>query len=153
MQPGVVEALNGIKKVMLEVLLPELQSAQARGQVLYAGVLLDHLAARWEIEYPLLAEERADLSSLLAEARERLGGSAAELERRIDALLGPAEPGAGQVPGPAQLVSDNAAMREVVAALVSRSSLPEPMAASLHAYLRRQHHRDERLVAVGALSW
>ncbi|MBI1816332.1 MAG: hypothetical protein HYR72_15245 [Deltaproteobacteria bacterium] len=150
MQPGATELLIGIKNIIFNILLPELQSEQARGQVMYSSVLIDHLIARWEIEGPLLLEERAELRALLTQALAVLGDDA-----RIDEALAAAS---DTVAGPRALAAANERMRTLVPAL-ARALPPEgaarvqELAATIRAYIRNQHRRDQQLVAVGGLEW
>ena len=149
MQPGATEILNGVKNIILNTLLPELQTEQARQQAMYTSVLLDHLSARWDIEVPLLREEHAELRTLLAQAAAVIGDP--QLREAVAASV--------EVPAwPQALAGENERLRRLVPAL-TRALPPRAdprvldLEAAIRAYLRNQHRRDEAIVQVGALGW
>jgi hypothetical protein len=155
MQPGPIELLNGIKMIIMTALLPEVQTETARAQVMYTTVLLDHLIARWDLEGPLLLEERAELRALLTRA---LGVLRDRRALEVDLRAALAVPDSVPVsPGALQQETDR--MRRLVPVL--SDALGEygdaeghrELAAALHAYIRNQHRRDVQLVQVGALAW
>lgn len=152
MQPGATELLNGIKHIIFNIFLPELQTEQARGQAMYSSVLIEHLIARWEIEVPLLLEERGELRTLLTQARALVGN---EFEARIDAALAVSESASG---GPKAMDAENERMRTLVPA-IARSLASDGAApvmkldAAIRAYIRNQHRRDQAMVQVGELAW
>jgi hypothetical protein len=143
MQPGVVEVLRGVRKVLGEVLLPELQTAQARAQATYALILIDHLTARWAIEHRLLADEEAELRPLV----ERYG---------VASGLTPPAGAARATTAAADPLALAHRVRQLRAALVDlagRPGFPAEAEAQLQAYLEHQNARDKELVAVGELGW
>ena len=153
MQPGATELLNGIKNILFNVLLPELQTEQARAQAMYSSVLIEHLVARWEIEVPLLLDERAELRGLLTEALAVVGD---EFGSRLREALAGSENTGG---GPKAIDAQNERMRTLVP--VIHRVLPvdgdDPrimdLDAAIRAYIRNQHRRDEAIVQVGGLAW
>jgi hypothetical protein len=152
MQPGATELLNGIKHIIFDIFVPELQTEQARAQAMYSSVLIEHLIARWEIEVPLLLEERAELRALLTQA---LGVVAEEFGPRIREALAAAE----SVGGPKSIDVENERMRTLVPA-IARALPPSNAAppvleldAVIRSYVRNQHRRDEAMVLVGGLAW
>ena len=153
MQPGATELLNGIKNIIFNIFVPELQTEQARAQAMYSSVLIEHLIARWEIEVPLLLEERAELRALLTQA---FGVVAEEFGARIWEVLGAAENTSG---GPKSIDAENERMRTLVPAIARtlppNSAAPPVMEldAAIRSYIRNQHRRDQAMVLVGGLAW
>jgi hypothetical protein len=152
MQPGATELLNGIKHIIFDIFVPELQTEQARAQAMYSSVLIEHLIARWEIEVPLLLEERTELRALLTQA---LGVVAEEFGPRIREALTASE----SVGGPKSIDRENECMRTLVPAIARAlppSSAAPPVLeldAAIRSYIRNQHRRDEAVVLVGGLAW
>jgi hypothetical protein len=149
MQPSAIDVLNGVKDIILTMLVPELQTEQARQQALYAGVLLEHVAARWEIEAPLLREEYAELRAVLTRAAGVVESPG------VRAVL--AEPDEAPASSRA-LASKNEHMRRLLPALAralptSSDIRVRELEAAIRAYIRNQHRRDEMIVQVGALTW
>ncbi|MBI4517236.1 MAG: hypothetical protein HY699_15630 [Deltaproteobacteria bacterium] len=154
MQPDATAVLNGVKQIIFNILLPELQTEQARQQAMYTGLLLDHVIARWEIEGGLLLEERAELRALLTQALAVLGDGG-ELGPRVRAAL---EGAAGSGASPRAMDTANERMRTLVPALAR--ALPQDggerileLDAAMRAYIRNQHRRDQQIVQVGGLAW
>ena len=153
MQPGATELLNGIKHIIFNIFVPELQTEQARAQAMYSTVLIEHLIARWEIEVPLLLEERAELRALLTQA---LGVAGNELAPRVREAVGGSE---GANAGPKALAAENERMRTLVPATTRTPPAPSDdlrvmeMHGALRAYIRNQHRRDQAIVQVGGLAW
>jgi hypothetical protein len=154
MQPDATAVLNGIKQIIFSILLPELQTDQARQQAMYSGLLLDHVIARWDIEAALLIEERTELRGLLTQALAVLGDGGEIGPRLRTALDAPTATSAG----PRALDAENERMRNLVPALAR--SLPErrderllELDAAIRAYDRNQHRRDQQIVQVGGLPW
>ena len=153
MQPGATELLNGVKHIIFNILVPELQTEQARAQAMYSSLLIEHLVARWEIEVPLLLEERSELRALLTQAR---GVAAREFDARIAEALAASE---GTTGGPKALDAENERMRTLVPAIAR--TLPTGSAdqhvmevdAAIRGYIRNQHRRDQAIVQVGELAW
>ena len=153
MQPGAAELLNGIKHIIFNIFLPELQTERARAQAMYSSVLIEHLIARWEIEVPLLLEERAELHALLTQALSVVGDV---FGPRIHEALAASESATG---GPQALAAENERMRTLVpvihGTLRADGDNSEVMAldAAIRAYIRNQHRRDQAMVQVGGLAW
>ena len=153
MQPGATELLNGIKHIIFNIFVPELQTEQARAQAMYSSVLIEHLIARWEIEVPQLLEERAELRSLRTPA---LGVVADEFGPRIREALVAAESVSG---GPKRIAAENEQLRTLVPAIARAlplSSAAQPVLeldAAIRSYVRNQHRRDEAMVLIGGLAW
>ena len=154
MQPGASEVLNGVKQILFTILLPELQTEQARQQAMYATLLLDHVVARWDIEGPLLLEERAELRALMTQALATLGEAGGLAPRLREAL----EAAQTVTAGPRTLDSENERMRSLVPALArevweTRDEQLLELDGAIRAYTRNQHRRDQQIVAVGGLAW
>jgi len=150
MQPDAIDILNGVKHIIVNMLLPELQTEQTRQQAMLTTVLLDHVVARWRTEVPLLQEEHAELRAVLTQAlavtpdprlRETLQASVTT-PTTADPLRGA-----------------NERMRCLLPALhravnATGSDAPQQaLAAAIQTYLRNQHRRDLKIVEVGALGW
>jgi hypothetical protein len=154
MRPGASEVLNGVKQIILNILQPELQTEQARLQAMYATLLLEHVAARWDIEGPLLLEERAELRALMTQALSLLGGAGGLAPRLHEAL----EPGQTTAAGPRALDAENERMRRLVPALArevwdAKDERLLELDAAVRAYTRNQHRRDQKIVEVGEVAW
>lgn len=154
MQPGAGEVLNGVKQIIFSILLPELQTEQARQQAMYASLLLDHVVARWDIEGPLLLEERAELRALLTQALAVLGDTGGLAPRMREAL----EAAPLATAGPRTLDAENERMRSLVPALAravwgTRDERLLELDGAVRAYTRNQHRRDQQIVQVGGLAW
>jgi hypothetical protein len=153
MQPGAPAVLTGVKQIIFNLLVPELQSEQARGQAMYSALLIDHVIARWEIEVPLLLEERAELRALLTQALTVIGGNGTLVPRIREAL----EATASVSGGPRAIDAGNERMRSLVPVIAR--SLPSggeaalELDAAVRAYIRNQHRRDCEIVAVGEVAW
>ena len=150
MRPDGPEVLNGIKQIIFNILLPELQTEQARAQAMYSTLLLDHVIARWEIEGGLLLEERAELRALLTQAL-RVFGNDERVRGALEASISPAT-------APRALDAENERMRSLVPALARE--LPKTgseevleLDGAIRAYIRNQHRRDQQIVQVGGLAW
>ena len=154
MQPGATEVLNGVKGILLNMLLPQLQTDQSRQQAMYASLLIEHVIARWEIEGPLLLEERAELRALTMQALAVLGDGSG-LAPRLRAAL----PTTDAAPaGPRAIEAENERMRSLVPALArevcgGREERLLELDGAVRAYTRNQHHRDQQIVQVGGLAW
>ncbi len=154
MQPGASEVLNGVKQIIFSILLPELQTEQARQQAMYASLLLDHVVARWDIEGPLLLEERAELRALLTQALAVLGDTGGLASRMREAL----EAAQLTTAGPRTLDAENERMRSLVPALARAAWATKDerlleLDGAVRAYTRNQHRRDQQIVQVGGLAW
>jgi hypothetical protein len=154
MQPGASEVLNGVKQIIFNVLLPELQTEQARQQAMYATLLLVHVAARWDIEGPLLLEERAELRALMTQALSVLGEAGGLAPRLREGL----EAAQATTAGPRALDAENERMRSLVPALArevwgTKDERLLELDAAVRAYARNQHRRDQKIVEVGGLAW
>jgi len=150
MRPDGPEVLNGIKQIIFNILLPELQTEQARAQAMYSTLLLDHVIARWEIEGGTLLEERAELRALLTQALT-VFGTDERVRAALDGSLSPAT-------SPRALDAENERMRSLVPALARE--LPHTgseevleLDGAIRAYIRNQHRRDQQIVQVGGLAW
>lgn len=153
MRPGATELLIGIRQIIFDIFVPELQTEQARAQAMYSSVLIEHLIARWEIEVPLLLEEHTELRALLTQA---CGVVAEELGPRIREALAASEGVGG---GPKSIDTENDRMRALVPAIADAlppSSAAAPVVeldAAIRSYIRNQHRRDQAMVLVGGLAW
>jgi hypothetical protein len=152
-RPAPIELLSGIKQIITNALLPELQTEQARQQALFTTVLLDHLAARWENEVPLLLEERSELVVLMRRALAAVGDTS-ELGQRLRQAL-PEQP--DRELGPGALDRENERMRMLLPELARSEAVRNPdssdLDTALRSYVRRQHRRDQEIVRIGGLSW
>jgi len=154
MQPGTSEVLNGVKQIIFNILLPELQTEQARQQAMYATLLLDHVAARCDMEGFLLLEERGELRALLTQALAVLGERGG-LAPRLHEALEAAQP---TTAGARTLDAENERMRSLVPALTrevwgAKDERLFELEAAIRAYTRNQHRRDQKIVEVGGLAW
>ena len=96
MKPSVAEQLRGIRRVLDQVVAPELGDAYAANQLREVGQALELLAARWHRVTPLMMQENDELQALLGDAAPALAPRAdearqqpglAELAAHIEAAL------------------------------------------------------------------
>ena len=102
MRPTSDELIVGMRNVLEDVLIPELQSDWARAMGTQMALMLQHLEGRAEREPDFLAGENARLEGVLAKANASLGE---------DAVAAPARPGDGGLEG---LRAHNEALRQAI---------------------------------------
>lgn len=78
MRPTTDELIVGMRNVLEDVLLPELQSDWAQTMGTQMALMLRHVEGRAEREPVYLREENGKLEAVLAKANEGLGGDAVE---------------------------------------------------------------------------
>ena len=76
MRPTLSEQIEGARKVLVELVAPELADPYAQEQVTYAAAALEHAAARWP---QVLPDMVADIRAL----EEVLGVEAAALDEAV----------------------------------------------------------------------
>ncbi|MCY4036983.1 MAG: hypothetical protein OXF64_05990 [bacterium] len=114
MRPTLTEQIEGARRVLVELLAPEVSDAHAREQAAYAAAALQHAAARWP---HVLADLVADIRAL----EEVLGLDPAELAEAV-----------GGVPDFASAEDYHRGLRSQLADEIKAG--PEPSAA-VRAYL------------------
>ena len=82
MRPTSDELIVGIRNVLEDVLMPELQSDWAQTMGAQMALMLQHLEGRAEREPAFLAGENGKLEGVLAKANEALGEAAVAVPRR-----------------------------------------------------------------------
>lgn len=102
MRPTSDELIVGMRNVLEDVLIPELQSDWARAMGTQMALMLQHLEGRAEREPDFLAGENARLEGVLATANASLGE---------DAVAAPSRPAEGGLEG---LRAHNAALRQAI---------------------------------------
>ena len=107
MRPTSDELIAGMRHVLEDVLIPELESDWANAMGAQMALMLRHLEGRAEREPRLLAEENARLATALARANDVLG------ER---AVAVPAEPAEASLEA---MRERNEALREAMSAALS----------------------------------
>ena len=107
MRPTTDELIAGMRNVLEDVLVPELESDWARTMGTQMALMLRHLEGRAEREPRLLAEENARLAGALARANAILG------ERAVAA---PDEPEGASLD---ELRERNGALREAMSAALA----------------------------------
>ena len=92
MRPTSDELIVGIRNVLEDVLMPELQSDWAQTMGAQMALMLQHLEGRGEREPAFLRGENAKLEGVLAQANEVLGDAAVPVPEEagddLDALRG-----------------------------------------------------------------
>ena len=106
MRPTSDELIVGMRNVLEDVLIPELESDWARTMGAQMALMLQHLEGRTAREPVFLAEENARLEAALADANAALGE---------DAVAVPEAPAGEDVEA---LRDRNAALREAVSAAI-----------------------------------
>lgn len=113
MRPTSDELIAGMRHVLEDVLMPELESDWANAMGAQMALMLRHLEGRAEREPRLLAEENARLAAALARANDVLG------ER---AVAVPDEPAEASLEA---LRERNAALREAISAALAAEAARE----------------------------
>ena len=106
MRPTSDELIVGMRNVLEDVLIPELQSDWAQAMGTQMALMLQHLEGRAEREPAFLAGENARLEGLLAQANDALGA---------DAVPAPAPPADEGLEG---LREHNEALREAITSAI-----------------------------------
>lgn len=106
MRPTTDELIVGMRNVLEDVLMPELQSDWAKTMGAQMALMLQHLEGRAEREPAFLAGENAQLEEVLAKANGALG------ESSVAAPQGPEDEGLEE------LRERNAALREAITAAI-----------------------------------
>ncbi len=106
MRPTTDELIVGMRNVLEDVLIPELQSDWAKAMGTQMALMLQHLEGRAEREPGFLAGENAKLEDVLAKANGALGE---------DAVAVPEAPAGESLEG---LREHNAALREAITAAI-----------------------------------
>ena len=75
MRPNGEELLRGIQSTLTTYILPELQTAHGRVELMLAQALLDVAAAEWDGAAQLLVDDNAALRELAHRGVEALGGA------------------------------------------------------------------------------
>ncbi|MYI86348.1 MAG: hypothetical protein F4081_06075 [Dehalococcoidia bacterium] len=82
MRPTSDELIVGMRNVLEDVLIPELQSDWAQAMGTQMALMLQHLEGRETREPDFLAGENAKLEGVLAKANDALGGDAVAVPER-----------------------------------------------------------------------
>ncbi|MCY3882402.1 MAG: hypothetical protein OXG61_09810 [Chloroflexi bacterium] len=82
MRPTSDELIVGMRNVLEDVLIPELQSDWAQAMGTQMALMLQHLEGRETREPDFLAGENAKLEGVLAKANDALGGEAVAVPKR-----------------------------------------------------------------------
>lgn len=106
MRPTTDELIVGMRNVLEDVLIPELQSDWAQTMGTQMALMLRHVEGRAEREPVFLREENGKLEAVLAKANDGLGG---------DAVAPPESPAAETLE---DLRGYNAALREAITAAI-----------------------------------
>ena len=106
MRPTTDELLVGMRNVLEDVLVPELESDWAQTMGTQMALMLQHLEGRGEREPRFMAEENAKLEDVLAKANGGLGE---------EAVAVPEQPAEGTLEA---LREHNAALREAITAAI-----------------------------------
>ena len=106
MRPTTDELIAGMRNVLEDVLIPELQSDWAQAMGAQMALMLQHVEGRAEREPGFLAGENAKLEGALAQANAALGA---------DAVAVPARPAGETLEA---LRDHNAALREAITAAI-----------------------------------
>lgn len=143
MRPTVEEQLRGMRRILDEVVAPQVSDAYAREQLGHVTTALDGLAARWDTVVPALRNENAALAELL----RRLLPDVAPLEVASAVRARMADLAAADLPDDelhfAPHHEHNQALRGCVAQLIAAldaagdDARVEPVRAAIHDTLRR----------------
>lgn len=165
MHPDVGDLILGIKRSLMEEILPAVGTAYAREQLAFAALFCDHVAARWDRAHLFVIAEFDDLGATLAAAigsGRRCRTPSALLTAALDAAdvaLFAARSHTGQ---PLRVLQG--AIAELKACLVrllegcddgdaADGELRAEMRETLRAYMRRQLAREEEWVSTTPIGW
>ena len=92
MRPNGEELLRGVQSSLTTYVLPELQTAYARTELMLVQALLGILASEWDSGAQRLVDDNAALRELALRGAEALDSADASLAGELRALAGEAEP-------------------------------------------------------------
>jgi len=165
MHPDVGDLLQGIRRSLMEEILPAVSTTYAREQLAFAALFCDHMAARWDSVHLFVTAEFDDLRTTLAAAvdigrrcRTPAQHLAAALDSTAAALV--ATQGHGAQPLRA-LKATIAELKENLVRLLEVSDggnsadhdVLVEMRQTLRAYMRRQLGREEEWVSTTPIGW
>ena len=164
MHPDVGDLILGIRRSLMEEILPAVTTPYAREQLAFAALFCDHLAARWDGAHLFIIAEYDDLRTTLAAAVEigRRGTPSAQLATVLDATdvaLFATQSGGGQ-----SLRALEMAIAELKGSVVrmlkacgggdaADATLRAEMRQTLRAYMRRQLGREEEWISTTPIGW
>jgi hypothetical protein len=165
MHPDVGDIIIGIKRSLMEEILPAVATPFAREQLAFAALLCDHLAARWDGAHLFITAEYDDLRRTLATAVEigrRCAAPRANLTAGLDGADGAlAATTAGGAQPLRALESASAGLKGSVVRLLEACNdgdAADPavlaeMRRTLRAYMRRQLCREEEWISTTPVGW
>jgi hypothetical protein len=165
MHPNVGDLILGIKRSLMEEILPAVSTPYAREQLAFAALFCDHLAARWDGAHLFIMAEYDDLRATLATAVDigrRCPTPSQPLATVLDATevaLFATQSGDGQ---PLRVI--DTAIAELKGNVVrlreacdhgdpADDSVRGEMRQTLRAYMRRQLAREEEWVSTTPIGW
>lgn len=92
MRPNGEELLRGVQSSLTTYVLPELQTAYARTELMLVQALLGILASEWDSGAQRLVDDNAALRELARRGGEALDSADASLSGELRSLSGEAEP-------------------------------------------------------------
>ena len=164
MHPDVGDLILGIKRSLMEEILPAVSTAYAREQVAFAALFCDHVAARWDSAHLFIIAEYDDLRATLAAVVEigRHGTPgehlAAALEATDAALFATRSCGGQSL---RTLEAAIVGLKSSVARLLDACDRGDAadaaqrteMRQTLRACMRRQLGREEEWVSTTPIGW
>lgn len=163
MRPDMSDLLEGIQRILMEDILPDLSTDQGREKLTSVLFLLQHCISRWEGVLPFMREEYEDLSGAISRiAVEEIGdegsGEIAEILAGVRTL-------AEETPGTdLTFEAQKEALRsrrEILSRLVKILAAMDPgedtalgrVRQEIYGYIRRQLPRNREWVQAGEIVW
>jgi hypothetical protein len=165
MHPNVGDLILGIKRSLMEEILPAVGTAYAREQLAFAALFCDHVAARWDSAHLFIAAEYDDLRATLAAAVD-IGRRGRTPRPALTAALDATEVALFAAPSGsahALRVVDTAIVElkghvvRLLEACDDGDAAGDPECAelrqTLRAYMRRQLGREEEWISTTPIGW
>ena len=165
MHPDVGDLILGIKRSLMEEILPAVGTAYAREQLAFAALFCDHVAARWDRTHIFVIAEFDDLRTTLATAiasgrgcRPPRAPLTAALDSANAALIATGADTAQPLRVLQRAVAElKACLVRLLEACDDRDATDgewrAAMRESLRAYMRRQLAREEDWVSTTPIGW
>jgi len=164
MHPDIGDLIVGIKRSLVEEILPAVSTAYAREQLAFAALFCDHIAARWDRAHLFVMAEFDDLRATLAAAvaqGRRCRSAGAPLLAALDAADDVLATGTVAAQPLRILQATAAELKARIVRLLDAveadhgddSAALAEIRGTLHSYMRRQLAREEEWVSTTPIGW
>jgi hypothetical protein len=165
MHPNVGDLILGIKRSLMEEILPAVSTAYAREQLAFAALFCDHIAARWDSAHLFVTAEHDDLRTTLTAAVEigrRCRTPSLQFTTVLDATeVALSAPQPCTAPSLRVLETAIADMKGSVVRLLEAGDSGDAadaarraeMRQTLRAYMHRQLGREEEWISTTPIGW